>query len=283
MSRPLHLALLALAALLLQACASAPKMAKVGIDTGREMTVLRDETHRQAQRFLDADAVLAAASVGLPAVTVADDARVEGITELQAALVANRAAREVCNGLAPYYRIVEQAPELQIELRITAVRATSRGAAGVSEVLGFFVPGPFRLPAGLGGLGVDGAARRDGVDLLVLRWAEGANPITEGAKVSTIGDAYQLAGDFAKDFVKALVDPNGDESPNRDKLATDAVAANKALCLARFGRASVAGRGASFLIPLAPEAIDAGAPVLPEAEAVPVEEIPPVPETMPAG
>ncbi|MCE3003619.1 MAG: DUF3313 domain-containing protein [Xanthomonadaceae bacterium] len=250
-----------LAAALLSACASAPKVAQRGIATDRELTPVREEAYARADRFLDVDAVLAARSATLPQVDVADGAAGKDITPAQAALVANRAARDVCNALAPHLELVESDGDLDIALRLTAVQPTSRGAAGVSEVIGFFVPGPFRLPAGLGGLAIDGVARNDGSDVLVLHWAEGANAVTEGARISTIGDAYQLAAEFADDFAKALVDPRGKDGDTRARLEPAQRDANKALCRERFGSANLAGRGASILLPLAPEAIDDGAPV----------------------
>lgn len=245
-----------LGALLLAACASAPKAPREGFSTLRPLDTLRDEPHARISRFLDSEAVQAAQSVSPPRFVVAEDAAGEGISERQAVLVANRAARDLCTGLAPYFRITESAPDLELALYVTAIEPTSPGAAGVSELIGVFVPGPFRLPAGLGGFAADGVARRGGEDLLVLRWAEGANPVTEGARVSRIGDAYQLADDFAE----ALHDPQGREAEGRSRLDAATVEANRALCLARYGRANVAGQGATILLPLAPEAIDPGPP-----------------------
>jgi hypothetical protein len=248
------------AALSLAACASAPKPVGTGIATEKPLQPLRDEAHATSERFVDAPRVQAAMSVGLPRVRIAEGAVGEGITPAQAALVANRAARDTCRQLARRFRIDTEAPDLDIEIVATAIAPTSSGAAGVSAVLGVFVPGPFRLPAGLGAFAADGAVRAGGEDVLVLRWAEGAGAITEDAKVSSIGDAYQLAGDFADDLAKALNDPAGAEGETRALLDAVERQAGEARCTARFGRASVAGRGASILLPLSPEAIDAGAP-----------------------
>lgn len=260
MNRTSSLLLAGLGLLLLQGCASAPKPPSRGIADERPMQTLRDEPFAQSERFVDADAVLAATRVGLPTVRVAEGAAVDGITPEQAALVANRAARDVCNGLARHAVLDEAAADLEVELVVTAIRPTSSAAAGASALIGVFVPGPFRLPAGLGGFAADGVARKAGEPVLLLHWAEGAGAITEDAKVSPIGDAYQLAGDFADDFVKGFADPRGADAPTRARIDATTREANEALCLARFGRASVAGRGASFLLPLSPEAIDAGAP-----------------------
>jgi hypothetical protein len=267
--------LVALAAvLLLAACASAPKPTMRGIETSKTLSLVKDETYAKAERFVDAERVLAAQSVGLPIVRIAEGAAGEGITPEQAALVANRAARDVCLQLSRHYRIDPEAADLDVELVVTAIVPTSSGAAGASALLGVFVPGPFRLPAGLGGFAADGAARAQGEELVVLHWAEGAGAITEDAKVSRIGDAYQLAGDFADDFVDALSDPKDGEGATRPTIDQAERDAGEARCVARFGRASVAGRGASFLLPLAPEAIDAGAPP-PDAETDEGAEAPP--------
>jgi hypothetical protein len=260
-----------LALLLLQGCASAPKPLQRGIVDERPMTTLRDEDYAQSERFVDADALLAAQSASLPTVRVADDAVAEGISAEQAALVANRAAREVCQGLARHVRLDASNPDLTIELVVTSIRATSAATAGASALIGVWVPGPFRLPAGLGGFAADGAARKDGEPVLLLHWAEGAGAITEDAKVSSIGDAYQLAGEFAEDLVRALADPRGSDAATRPRVDDATREANEALCVARFGRASVAGRGASFLLPLSPESIDAGAPGASAADAAAAE------------
>lgn len=256
---PLRTFALLVAALLLMACASAPKPTAAGFATTKPMTTLKDEAYAKAERFVDAEAVLAARSVGLPRVRIAEGAAGEGITPTQAALVANRAARDTCMQLARRYRIAPEAADLDLEIVVTAIAPTSSGTAGVSALLGVFVPGPFRLPAGLGGFAADGAVRADGDEIVVLRWAEGAGAITEDAKVSRIGDAYQLAGDFADDFAKALIDPRGAEGEARAALDAADRESGEAHCVARFGRASIAGRGASFVLPLSPEAIDAGA------------------------
>lgn len=257
---PLRTLALLFATSLLAACASAPKPTAAGIPSDKPLETLKDEAYAKAERFVDAEAVLAAKSVGLPRVRIADGAMGDGITPEQAALVANRAARDVCVQVSRRYRIDPDVPDLEIDIVVTAIAPTSSGAAGASALLGVFVPGPFRLPAGLGGFAADGAVRADRGEVVVLRWAEGAGAITEDAKVSRIGDAYQLAGDFADDLAKVLNDPSGAQGDTRASLETAEREAGEARCTARFGRASVAGRGASILLPLSPEAIDAGAP-----------------------
>lgn len=246
--------------LLQYGCASAPKDRVAGISSEQPTQLIRDKSYARAERYLDAEAVLRARSLALPRIRVADGAVGAGISAAQAELVANRASREVCLRLAPYLRVDDDAADLEIELQVTAIRATSAVASGISAGLGVFVPGPFRLPTGLGGFAADGVARQRGRDLVVLRWAEGANAVTDSAKMSAIGDAYQLAAQFAADFSDSLVDPQGSAGRRRPRLDDTTIQANYARCEDRFGKASLAGRGVSLLLPLSPEAIDSGAP-----------------------
>ena len=268
---PAAAALAAAVLLVLQGCASAPKAETRGIASTQPMETLRDEAFAQSERFIDAEAVLATTRVGVPTVRIVDDAFPDSISPQQAALVANRAARDVCNGLARYVTLDPEISDPSVEIVVTSIRPTSAGAAGASAVLGVFVPGPFRLPAGLGGFAADGALRKAGEAVYVLHWAEGAGAITEDARVSAIGDAYQLANDFADEFIDGFSDPKEAASPDRTRVDAATRDANQALCLARFGRANPVGRGATILLPLAPEAFDAGAPEASGLEATGVD------------
>lgn len=247
--------------LVLMACASAPRSVPSSA-SGPELAVILDEPHSKRRRYLDAVAVSAVSSIAPPRVVVAEGVVNRQVSEAQAALVANRAARGVCEALAPFVVLKEDGADAQVTLHLLALRPTSPGAAGFSELLGIFVPGPFRLPAGLGGLAMEGEARRGDEVLLRLYWSEGADAFTEGARISRIGDAYQLAVDFADDFADALVDRPDAEAGQRPRLEESQRAANEALCLKKFGQASRWRRGAAVLLPLAPEAIDAGAPIV---------------------
>jgi len=270
MSRPLSVGAV-LGLMLLHGCASAPKDVASGISSDQPTQTVRDKSYARAERYLDVDAVLGVHSLTLPRIQVAEGAVGAGITVEQADLVANRAGREICLRLAPYLRVDDAAPDLDIELRVTAIRSTSAVASGISAGLDVLVPGPFRVPAGMGGFAADGVARQQGHDLLVLRWSEGANAVTDSAKVSAIGDAYQLAAQFAADFSNSLIDPKSAAGPRRPRLDDAVIEANQARCHERFGKASLAGRGASFLLPLPPEAIDKGAPSAADPDGVGIE------------
>lgn len=255
----LRLSATAVAALLLGACASAPPTAVPGFVTERPLQTVAAERHLKVERYVDAEALGAARSLSLPTVDVAATASAKGISEQQLALVANRAARDLCTRLARYFELSSGEADLRLELQLTAIAATDRGSAGASAVLGVFVPGPFRLPAGLGGLAMDAAVRDvRGEDVLIERWARGANAVMDDASISTIGDAYQLAGSYARELAAVLAEPA--RGQKRARLDRDAIRAGRALCSAHFGKANTAGRGAALVLPLAPEAIDDGKP-----------------------
>jgi Protein of unknown function (DUF3313) len=269
--------------LLLSACAAVPKNQKQGIKTERELSKVREERNTSVQKFIDVPAIESAKSLSLPEVMVADGVVSEKITQLQADLVANRAGREMCKDLLDYFEMRnDSSADLKLRVVVTAINPTSSGASGASAVIGTVVPGPFRLPIGLGGLAADASADdAAGKQMLITKWAKGANSITNDAKVSRIGDAYQLAAGFAGIFSKMLINPSDDKKTKRPKLSEAQVENNKQLCEARFGKASVAGRGASLLLPLAPEAFDSGAPKnqTVEKSALPIE-IPTAPENL---
>jgi hypothetical protein len=254
------------AAILLQACASAPRVERPET-SALPVEWVKDEDATQVRRLADRKALADVETLGLPTIEIASGAVDSRISAAQSDLVVNRAARDICNGLAPYFRLNPDAAEAMVRLRILAIQPTSAGTAGLSEVVGFFVPGPFRIPAGLGGLAIDGELHRAGQPIVLLQWSQGANPLTEGARVSSIGDAYQLAGDFADDFVAAVIATPDDAQRRRARQAEAIVNANKSLCRAAFGKANVAVAGASLLIGLPPEAMDQGAPAREEAPA----------------
>lgn len=246
---------------LLGACASAPHSTSPAFPTERPLQTVKAERHLTVTRFVDSVALAQAHSVSLPSVSFAPQASDAAISTEQTALVANRAARDLCTRLARNFVLSEdpQKADLRIDLQLMAIVPTGRGSAGASAVLGVFVPGPFRLPAGLGGLAMDAAIRSaGGEDVLIERWSRGANAVMDDARVSTIGDAYQLAGSYARELAAVLVEPSPGQK--RSVLDRETIRSGRRLCTENFGSANMAGRGASLLLPLAPEAIDSGKP-----------------------
>jgi hypothetical protein len=262
--------------LMLSACATAPINTKKGIETAQELSDKTKGRNSSIKQFVDRTRLSSIESLGLPKVTVADGIVSTKITQAQADLVVNRAGRDACRQLANYFDIRrdEDKPDLNLQFVVTAINPTNSAASGVSALLGAAVPGPFRLPAGLGGFAADGSANNaDGNQIVITKWAKGANAFTNDAKVSTIGDAYQLAGSFGMFFAKLLISPDGKKSKARIALDKTRIDKSRVLCDARFGKASVAGRGASLLLPLSPEAIDAGAPAN-QVSIAPTEVVP---------
>lgn len=254
--------LLGISGFALVGCAGAPTSATVGISSSEKMTSVRQSRSGSIDQFVDAEALQQVASVSLPEVTVLDGAYQLPINERQAELVANQAGRQLCAKLSRYFLIDQEKPDLRLQIVVTKIAATSKGASGASALVGAVSPVPFRFPTGLGGLAVEGSAQSpDGEQHLVQRWSKGANSILNSAKVSLIGDAYQLAGSFAKNFAKTLLQ-SARVKPGeaRARLDRSAIKANRLLCDAQFGRANLAGRGASMFLPLSPESIDSGAP-----------------------
>ncbi len=254
--------LLSLLTLLLSACASAPKLEQSGFTSPVALAPVREDSHARIDRYLEPSMLAAARSIAPPQVLPGIDLADPAISVEQSALVANRAARDLCRRLSSHFLIVrdEPAADLRIELQPIGMRATGRGAAGFSALADIVVPGPFRLPAGLGGLAM--AARitaADGQPVMVETWSRGANAVTDNPQISSIGDAYQLAGTYARELARVLTTAGFDTNAPRPRLAQDQIKAGRALCQERFGAASMAGRGAAWLLPLAPEAIDDGA------------------------
>jgi hypothetical protein len=253
--------------LLMSACASAPGSRAGMLPAGLELETVRERRDSRFERRLDAELVRSATRVGVPRVSVVDGAISEDVTAEQAALVANRAGRSLCLRLIRHFELtamngVDSEPgDLQLHLILTELQPTSVGLAGTSALMGVFVPGPFRLPAGLGGLSAEGEALLADAPALQLRWSKGANSMLDGAQMSTIGDAYHLANDLGKDYASSLIEALADVDGRKERVSAEQIDRNRSLCRLAFGEASLAGRGAAWLLPLAPESIDEGAPV----------------------
>lgn len=246
--------------LLLGACASAPR-ASVEVDGARYETV-SDAAHVRIAVAADRPAVAAARSVAISPVTRPAASASEAIDGEQLELVGNSAARAACRELARWFELPEDAEQADIvlTLELDEVRPSNRLAAGASALADVFVPGPFRLPLGLGGLSARAAGVAADVAVFDYRWARGARALAEGASVSTIGDAWQLAALFGRDAARELAHQRAPKAERRPQLAEERRKAGRAWCDARYGKVPLAARGAARILPLAPEAIDAGEP-----------------------
>ena len=238
-----------LALLLASGCASVPPSAGRGAAEG--YLPLRDQPHYQV-RVRQGEAPWPEAPLfRLPEALLVDGAADVGISAAQAAVVANHAARSVCLALAPWVQWSGAGEGGRIALQVQKITASSSGVAATSAVIDAVVPGPFRLPAGLGALEVDTRVEdAAAVAVLEMHWARGANPLLHRARASAIGDAWELAPSHARDLRDAL------KLERAAQLPADVRSANVTACEQRFGKVNVAGRAASMFLPLSPEAID---------------------------
>lgn len=245
----------------LSACASVPTPNGNGLASDRPLEQARAEPGRNVSRFIDRDRSTAIVSYALPDITLQLPAENPDIDAGQLALLGNALNRSLCLRLGQY---LEAQPEpsaqaLRIEAVLTGITPTSKSAAGLSAAVDVFVPGPFRIPVGMGSIALDARASNADGTVAFMRWAKGANPVLNSARISSVGDAYALLDTFAKEFTYWLVqDADGDG--RRPKLSNARIAANESLCEARYGKVDGFGKGMSRLIPLAPEAIDKGQP-----------------------
>ncbi len=264
-------------AMLTCACASVPGARESRVDRSRELVSIAKEPHLRIDQYIDIAALAQMPGIALPQVRIDEGAHGAQISDMQAQLVANNAARALCRELSRYAVLKADADGavLDPELVVSAIMPTSGAASGVSSVIGFFVPGPFRLPAGLGGLAIDAQlVAGSGEAVAVMRWARGANAVTNDAKVSSIGDAWQLADKFGSEFARALLDTDLKKTGlQRAKVDSETAKANRALCAERFGTVNLAGRGASIFLPLSPEAIDPGPPAAAQPSKEPLDEV----------
>jgi hypothetical protein len=174
-----------------------------------------------AQIGVNRNDILAATTVRIVPTSFSAVALGAGLSETQRRMVSNAIDRAMCIGLGDRFRIVAlDAPaDLTVHAVISHVGLTDATMAGASRVVSIgasvaekvFVPYPVpvptpRIPLGLGGLAVEAEARDPGGrQKAAMVWARGADMITSKPKMSTAGDAYDLAKAFADDFSKLVV------------------------------------------------------------------------------
>lgn len=223
----------------------------------------RAEQHLRIEQYIDSSQIRAIDRIALPNVIIDKNAFQKPITARQASMVANNAARSFCNELAPYVELVpaNAVGTSQANITINRIQSTSAGTAGLSSIIGLAVPGPFRLPVGLGALSAEAELLNAQLQqVFYIRWARGANPIVNSERISAIGDSWQIARKFGEEVAEAIVSNDQEGGVNRKRLDDLKIQSNHELCNRTYGKVSAAARGVSFFIPLSPEAIDAGAP-----------------------
>ena len=211
----------------------------------------------------DAAALAKARTVRIAPVRIVPGAA-DRITSEQRALLANEMARTLCARLSARYHIVpaRARADLTVRATITHVRPTNTAAATASlgrRIIAKVVGSPVapRVPLGLGGLSAEGeVVDSRSVQRAALVWTRGANFLLTGARVSHIGDAYQLAAAFANDLARLAITGRG---PLRDvSVPRLAHAAVQPAC-AIYGRGERSGY-VNGMFGIAPEATDHDGP-----------------------
>jgi hypothetical protein len=255
--------------LLLNACANIPKTVGKQLPNDKPLELITDEQGRQVSRYVDAKLLKELTGYALPDAKLILPNGTEDISQTQLDLISNALNRSMCNRLGQYLTPKTSPVELdlRIDFALTGITATSRAASGLSSAAGFFVPGPFRIPIGMGAIALDAKATSNQQTAAFIRWAKGANPVFNSGKVSTIADAYELVETFSREFSELLLS-GANKVTFREKLSATDIELNEALCLANYGAVDTINKGASFLLPLSPEFIDKGKPsnLLPLAE-----------------
>ncbi len=225
------------------------------------------------------DAVLAAKTVRIVPTSFSAAAQNATISDDQRKLVANAVDRALCAGLSDRLEVVpaSQPADLTVHAVVTQMTATDEKAVAATKVVsvaksvllpGVPVPTP-RLPIGLGSLSMEAEARgRDGTSDAAMVWGQGANFLSGSARVSTAGDAYELASAFGGDFSKLVVigeNPFKTLSgpPPVERVAALAGGAPKYAACDAYGRAPGVAGLVSGVVGAPPEWTDkgAGAPV----------------------
>jgi hypothetical protein len=167
----------------------------------------------KSRSFVDAQGLTSVKTVSIVPTTFSFSAASRIKAPQDRALVSNALDRAVCVSLSDKYQIVPagQPADLTVRTVVTDIVATNKTMAGVSTAvsLGSSLALPVgipRLPVGLGGLAVEAeAVDNTGAQRAAVVWSKGANSITNNARVSEVGDAYSLAGNFGKYFSRMLV------------------------------------------------------------------------------
>ncbi len=256
-------------------CAAAP-LERAGSLASYDNLTPSDGLLTKSQLRISKADVLAAKTARIEPTAVTAAAASQPISQQHRTLIKNAVNRAMCLALSERFRIVSptEAADLNVRAIITHIAPTDATAAGVSKVVsvvpsivapGVPIPVP-RLPIGLGSLSVEAEARdRSGNQQAAMIWARGANSFTSAPRVSSDGDAYDLADAFGNDFGRFLVtaeSPFGKvpAPPSADRLSVSLGGAPKEAICETFGRAPGLAGLVGERIGLPPDWTDRGAP-----------------------
>jgi Protein of unknown function (DUF3313) len=211
---------LALLMPLIAACAAAVPLEQAGLLSSYQHLAPSSGFLTQAQVSVNKDEILAAKTIRIIPTSLSSAVAEAKLSEAQLTLIANAVDRSLCTGLSDRFQIVPRAQpaDLTVHAFITRIIPTDETAAAASKVTSVatsvatavtVVPVPvpsLRIPIGLGGLALEAeAVDRTGSQKAAMVWARGADSVTSRPRVSSAGDAYDLATSFGADFSKLLV------------------------------------------------------------------------------
>ncbi|MGU3361797.1 DUF3313 family protein [Methylobacterium sp. M6A4_1b] len=194
-------------------CVTAPPRGASSLSS--EGLVRSDGVLTQSMIDVKKETVLAAQTVRIVPTRFAADIGDIGMGPGQRALIANATDRALCRALGERLEIVtDHTADLTVSATVTHATPTNPAASGLSRVASVGVPLMLpgipmyvpRLPIGLGSLSVEAEAKdKRGRRAAAMIWGRSADVITSEPRVSTDGDAYDLAGVFGEDFANLLV------------------------------------------------------------------------------
>ena len=201
-------------------CATVP-VEQAGVLSSYQKLEASDGILTHARIAVNKNTILAATSARIMPTSFSQATFNAGLSDTQRRMIANAVDRALCIGLSDRFHIVpvDQPADLRVHAVVTYVGLTDEKVAAASKVAGIGVsivesaylppfirvPAP-RIPLGLGGLAIEAeATNRKGQQEAAMLWARGADAFTSKPKVSTVGDAYDLAKSFGDDFSKLLV------------------------------------------------------------------------------
>jgi hypothetical protein len=262
---------------LVAACASVPLEPAGSLSTYQRLTP-SNGVLTQAQVSVSKDYVLAAKTVHIIPTSFAATAIEPKVTEPQRRLIANAVDRSLCVDLGDRFHIVSpgEPADLTVHAFITRIVPTDEIAAGASKAASVATsvvkaigvvtaPVPsLRVPIGLGGLALEAEARDHlGSQKAAMMWARGADVVTSRPRVSSSGDAYDLASSFGEDFSKLMVTgvspfQTPPSPPSMQRVGSMLGAAPKESACEAFGRGPGVAGLVGGALGLPPELADKG-------------------------
>jgi hypothetical protein len=264
-------------------CATVP-VEQAGVLSSYQKLEASDGILTHARIAVNKSTIMAATSARIMPTSFSQAAINAGLSDAQRRMITNAIDRALCIGLSDRFHIVpvEQSADLRVHAVVTYIGLTDDKLAAASKVAGIgvsiaesaFLPPLIRVPApriplGLGGLAIEAEATdRTGQQEAAMLWARGADAFTTKPKVSTAGDAYDLAKSFGDDFSKLLVKGASPFKKVPSLPSLDAITAalggppREAVCES-FGRAPGLVGLLGDAIGLPPEWTDKGPPAKP--------------------